>query len=178
MKISLSLTLSISWFYNKATPGGFFLQLQVQTSRLQRSVNKYRQNWDQPWLGNFASKQKLLKKNLVKSRWQKIRRCMDIETKEFIILLLSTALHFFMKFVVSNVTMKLGARHCRKPLVRRSGEFEISTGIIIYIFVTFTHSNIDFHKLSETLHLSLSGGQNISSSVGGTKSRAFLYKSG
>ena len=87
---------------------------------------------------------------------KKIRRCMDIETKEFIILLLSTALHFFIKFVVSNVTMKLGARHCRKPLVRRSGEFEISTGIIIYIFVTFTHSNIDFHKLprriSGTLH--------------------------
>ena len=53
-----------------------------------------------------------------------------------------------------------GDRHCRKPLGRRSVGFEISTVIIIYIFVTFTHSNIDFHKLlrriSGTLHSSLS----------------------
>ena len=35
-----------------------------------------------------------------------------------------------------------GARHCRKPLGRRSVGSEISTISIIYIFVTFTHSNI------------------------------------
>ena len=40
-----------------------------------------------------------------------------------------------------------GARHCRKPLGRRSVGSKISIVIIIYTFVTFTVSNIDFHEL-------------------------------
>ena len=46
----------------------------------------------------------------------------------------------------------VGARHCRKPLGRRSGGYEVSTVIIIYIFVTSTYSNIDFHKLKHLEH--------------------------
>ena len=104
----------------------------------------------------------------------------------------------------------------------RDSNRNMGTLIIMYIFVTFTHSNIDFHKLlmriSGTLHSSLScyilrhtywvrvcrfftslskhkhlepgntftrlnlplatkSCQNISSSVGMTKSRAFATKS-
>ena len=40
-----------------------------------------------------------------------------------------------------------GAQHCRKPLGRRSVGSKISIVIIIYTFVTFTVSNIDFHEL-------------------------------
>ena len=39
-----------------------------------------------------------------------------------------------------------GARHRRKPLGRGRGGVKISTIIIIYIFVAFTHSNIDIYQ--------------------------------
>ena len=48
---------------------------------------------------------------------------------------------------LKRVLTQEGARHCRKPLGRRSVGSKISIVIIIYTFVTFTVSNIDFHEL-------------------------------